>query len=235
MREIVFDTETTGFHHQGDDRITEVGCVEVVNYLPTGREWQCYFNPERAIPERVVEITGHKTEFYFDKPYFHEKAEDFIEFVGDARLVAHNADFDRGFINAELKRVGLPVIAEERFVDTLTMARNLFPGATNTLDALCKRMDISLDTRDVHGALIDARLLANVYLELNGGRERALDLRFADEGDGNEELVWTKRAPRPVPLPRVRTDAEREAHAKLLEELGETAIWQRFRKLLDQE
>lgn len=233
MREIVFDTETTGFHHQGEDRITEVGCVEVINYLPTGREWQCYFNPERAIPERVVEITGHETEFYFDKPYFHEKAEDFLEFVGDARLVAHNADFDRGFINAELKRMGKPAIETDRFVDTLVMARNLFPGATNTLDALCKRMEISLDTRDVHGALIDARLLANVYLELNGGRERALDLRFADEADGNEQVRWTERKPRPAPLQRPRTDEEREAHAKLLAELGETAIWQRFQSILD--
>ncbi|HHI88373.1 MAG TPA: DNA polymerase III subunit epsilon, partial [Hellea balneolensis] len=175
-REIAFDTETTGFHARGDDRITEIGCVELIDLIPSGKTWHSYINPERDIPEKVTEITGLTTEFLKDKPLFADIAEDFREFIGDSPLVAHNASFDRGFINAELERADYEPIHHSLFIDTLEIARAKFPGASNTLDALCKRFEISLATRSTHGALVDAQLLAQVYLELNGGRARTLDL-----------------------------------------------------------
>ncbi len=194
MREIVFDTETTGLDPRTGDRITELGCVEVEDFIPTGRTWHSYVNPQRSVPEKVTEITGLTAEFLADKPLFSEIAEGFLEFVGDANVVAHNAPFDRGFINMELEKIGKPVIANERWVDTVVMARKKFPGAHASLDALCKRFGVSLETRDKHGAIIDALLLADVYLELNGGRERALDL----SGDGGDTggLVTFRRGRR---------------------------------------
>ncbi len=230
MREIIFDTETTGFHANADDRITEIGLVEVVNYLPTGNTWQSYCNPQRDIPAEVVKITGHETPFYADKPKFAEIMDDFLEFVGDGRLVAHNASFDRGFINAELKRAGKPPLPNEQFFDTLVLARNLFPGASNSLDALCRRMQISLDDRAFHGALLDAQLLAQVYLELNGGRETALDLSFEQDKGQDTPENWIVCQPRPAPLPSAISEQEHEAHAKLLTELGESAIWRQYIK-----
>ncbi len=230
MREIIFDTETTGFQANGGDRITEIGCVEVINYLPTGETWQEYVNPERDIPDEVVKITGHETPFYRDKPLFAEVADSFLDFVGDGRLVAHNANFDRGFINAELKRIEKPVLPDTQFFDTLVLARQMFPGASNSLDALCRRMEISLSGRDFHGALLDAQLLAQVYLELNGGRERVLDLSPGGEAASGEQAEWTPRAPRVKPLASRLLDAERAAHTKFLAELGEQAIWHRYLK-----
>ncbi|VAV96044.1 DNA polymerase III epsilon subunit [hydrothermal vent metagenome] len=231
MREIVFDTETTGFHANGGDRVTEIGCVEVINYLPTGKTWQSYVNPEREIPQEVVKITGHETPFYRDKPKFAEVAEAFRAFVGDGRLVAHNASFDRGFINAELKRAGHNVFPDTQFFDTLVLARNMFPGASNSLDALCRRMDISLQSREFHGALLDAQLLAQVYLELNGGRETVLDFSSLEENQKQGSQDWIKRDPRKTPLPSQIHDDEKAAHQLLLNELGETAIWHRYSKL----
>jgi DNA polymerase-3 subunit epsilon len=228
VREIIFDTETTGFHAHGDDRITEIGCVEVINYLPTGNTWQSYCDPEREIPAEVVKITGHETPFYYDKPKFAEVAQGFLDFVGDGRLVAHNASFDRGFINAELKRAEKPVLPNDQFFDTLVLARNMFPGASNSLDALCRRMDISLNDRSFHGALLDAKLLAQVYLELNGGRERALDLACEQDGGSEQRDGWVVRDPRPVPLPNRVNEQEQQAHAKFIAEMGEQAIWKRY-------
>ena len=227
MREIVFDTETTGLYPTSGDRVTEVGCVEIIDFIPTGRTWHAYVNPQRSTPKEVIEITGLTDAFLADKPLFSQVAEEFIEFVGDAGLVAHNAPFDRGFINMELERLGRPGYAEARFKDTARIARAKFPGSYVSLDALCKRFDISLESRDKHGALIDAQLLAEVYLELSGGRTRALDL--SGQGDaGPGEVIFPAQGARPNPLDRAATDSERAAHAAFIEELGENALWKKL-------
>ena len=157
-REIVFDTETTGFDARGLDRITEIGCVEVIDLMPTGKTFHAYINPERDVPQKVTEITGLTWEFLKDKPLFADKAQEFLDFVGDSDLVAHNSDFDQGFINAELERARFDPIPSKRFVDTLKIARAKFPGSPASLDALCRRFDISLTSRHKHGALVDSEL-----------------------------------------------------------------------------
>lgn len=226
MREIVFDTETTGLDPRTGDRITEMGCVEVEDLIPTGRTWHSYVNPQRSVPAKATEITGLTAEFLADKPLFAEVADGFLDFVGDANVVAHNAPFDRGFINMELERIGKPVIANERWVDTVVMARKMFPGAHASLDALCKRFGVSLETRDKHGAIIDALLLADVYLELNGGRERALDLS-GDDGETGEGVVFPPRPARPRPLASRLTDNEAATHLEFVETLGERPVWKK--------
>lgn len=225
MREIVFDVETTGLNAQGGDRITEIGAVEVVDAVPTGREFQSYLNPERDVPREVEQITGLTAEFLSDKPLFAEVVDRFLDFVGDGRLVAHNASFDRGFIDMELARSGRPLFGAERFRDTLELARALFPGSYNSLDALCKRFNIALDGRQKHGALIDARLLARVYLELTGGRERTLDLAGRDAAAPSDAAARLAHPPRPKPLTARLTEAERIAHDELVASLGPDAIW----------
>jgi len=226
MREIVFDTETTGLDPRTGDRITEMGCVEVEDFIPTGRTWHAYVNPQRSIPEKVTEITGLTAEFLADKPLFSAVADEFLEFIGDARVVAHNAPFDRSFINMELEKLGKPVIENDRWIDTVVMARKKFPGAHASLDALCKRFGISLETRDKHGAIIDALLLADVYLELNGGRERALDLT-GDNRDTDGVVTFPPRAARPVMLSARLTAEDREAHDRFVETLGERPVWKK--------
>ncbi len=225
-REIVFDTETTGFNPADGDRITEIGCVEIVDFLPTGRTFHAYVNPQRDVPQRVTEITGLTAEFLSDKPLFPEVVEGFLEFVQDAPLVAHNAEFDRSFINFELERCARPVIADARFFCTLVMARNKFPGVRNSLDSLCERFRISLEKRDKHSALLDAQLLAEVYLELNGGRERRLDLSAPQESGA--ALVAGARQPRPNPLPDLVTEAERAAHEAFVAQLGDSSLWKLY-------
>ncbi|MGK0266544.1 MAG: DNA polymerase-3 subunit epsilon [Maricaulis sp.] len=227
MREIVFDTETTGLYATSGDRVTELGCVEVVDFIPTGRTWHAYVNPQRSTPKEVVAITGLTDAFLADKPLFSHVAEEFIDFVGDAGLVAHNAPFDRGFINMELERLGRSGYAEARFKDTARMARAKFPGSYVSLDALCKRFDISLESRDKHGALVDALLLAEVYLELSGGRTRALDL--SGQGvSGPGETVFPPQRARPIVLGQAQTESERAAHAAFIEELGANALWKKL-------
>ncbi len=224
-REIAFDTETTGFDANGEDRITEIGCVELVDLIPTGREWHSYVNPERDIPERVTEITGLTQAFLQDKPLFHEIAEDFLDFVGDHPLVAHNAGFDRSFINAELQRAQYQPLPTPRFIDTLVLAREKFPGARNTLDALCQRFEISLASRSKHGALVDAHLLAKVYLELKGGKARTLDLQ-SDQGDV-ESIISAVRK-RKTPLAPLLSEEEKAQHDIFIKNvLGEKALWNR--------
>ena len=226
-REIAFDTETTGFHHGGDDRITEIGCVELIDYLPTGRTFHAYVDPQRDIPPRVTEITGLTREFLTGKPLFKDVAQDFLDFIGDAPMVAHNADFDKGFVNAELRRANRETIPSDRFVDTLVMARKQFPGSPATLDALCKRFDVSLATRETHGALVDSELLAKVYLELNGGRARSLDIY---ESDSTDKILSEFNAPqRLVPLPNLVSETEIAAHKVFVDgELGEKNYWSRL-------
>lgn len=224
-REIVFDTETTGFDARGDDRITEIGCIEIIDFMPTGRSFHAYCNPQREVPEKVVQITGLTTEFLRDKPLFKHVADDFITFIAGSPLIAHNADFDKGFINAELDRAGFAMLPDKRFIDTLRMARAQFPGSPATLDALCKRFDISLSARDKHGAIIDSELLAAVYLELNGGKERRFG--FKDARAQADSVVVPVAKPRPVPLAMLSTDSERAAHKTFIKSLGDDMEWEK--------
>lgn len=174
MRQIIFDTETTGLDPLDGHRLVEIGAVEVFNYIPTGKTYHQFINPERDIPEEVVRIHGIDNDKVKDCPVFSQIVGDFLTFIGDDTLVAHNASFDMRFINHELKKVGMPPVHDDRVVDTLEIARQKFPGSPKTLDALCKRFDVSLDKRTLHGALLDSELLAEVYLELVGGRQQGL-------------------------------------------------------------
>lgn len=229
MREIIFDTETTGFHYDQDDRIVEVGCVELVNYLPTGREFQIYINPGRMMGEGATRVTGITNDMLKGKPAFsHPDVVDrLMEFFGDSIIVAHNAEFDRGFLNAELARLGRRPVPKERFVDTVVLAKEHRPGSPANLDAVCKRFNISLEGRELHGALKDARLLAMCYLELKGGRERAFDFAAQSVAAGSQAATIA-RAPRPTPLaPRISAE-EQAAHDAFVEKLGEAAIWKKY-------
>ena len=183
MREVVLDTETTGLRPNAGDRIIEIGCVELINHMPSGETYQQYINPERDMPEEAFAVHGLSANFLSDKPLFADIAEAFLEFIGEAPLIMHNADFDMGFINAELARIGQPSLETGRAVDTVSLARNKYPGAPVNLDALCKRFHIDNSGRELHGALKDARLLADVYLELIGGRQPGLAL----VGDKNKQ------------------------------------------------
>ncbi len=226
LREIVFDTETTGFHALGDDRITEIGAIEIIDFLPTGRSFHAYCDPQREVPEKVVQITGLTTEFLRGKPLFKDVADDFISFIGDSPLIAHNSDFDMGFVNAELARSGRKELPRSRFLDTLKMARAQFPGSPATLDALCKRFDISLSGRDKHGAIVDSELLAQVYLELNGGRERRFGFNTAAEI--KVDYVVPVAKPRPTPLAALSTESEQADHVNFVQSLGQDMMWYRY-------
>jgi len=230
MREIVLDTETTGLDPRTGHRLIEIACVEVEDFVPTGRTFHRYIHPERDIDPGAERVHGISLAFLADKPRFHapEICEALLEFLGDAVLVAHNAPFDRGFINSELERLGRPPLQDERWVDTLALAQRRFPGMYNSLDALCKRFKISLAEREKHGALVDARLLAAVYLELRGGRERSLDLTMevvrSDEPSG--ATTRAAHGPRPRPLAPRSTAEERAAHAAFVREvLKDKALW----------
>ena len=228
MREIILDTETTGLDPYEGHRVVEIGCVELVNSIPTGRTWHCYLNPERDMPEQALAVHGLSADFLKDKPLFAEKAEEFLGFVESAMLVIHNAKFDFGFLNAELERVTRPPLTWDRVVDTLALARRRHPGAPASLDALCRRYGIDLSERNLHGALLDCRLLASVYVELVGGPQARLE--FAANGaqsggrDGDVEPV----RPRPAPLPSRLNATEREAHRAFVTSFGETALWLRY-------
>jgi DNA polymerase-3 subunit epsilon len=231
-REIVLDTETTGLDPRTGHRLIEIACIELEDYLPTGRSFQRYCHPDRAIDPDAERVHGISLASLADKPRFHEPQvwEELIAFIGEADLVAHNAPFDRGFLNAELERVGHPGFGAERWVDTLPLAQKRFPGMYNSLDALCKRFKISLSEREKHGALIDTKLLAAVYLELRGGNARKLDLTLAvavaEETKSLERAVYAAR-PRAL-APRL-TDDERAAHADFIQTaMKGKAIWQTF-------
>ena len=226
IREIAFDTETTGLDWGGDDRIIELGAVEMLNHIPTGKTFRRLINPGRRVSEATIRITGITDEDLKDKPAFHEDdvVGSFLEFVGDSTIVAHNAAFDRGFLNAELKRCDLAPIPEIRWVDTVQMARKKFPGAPASLDALCKKFDISLQSRTLHGALLDAQLLATVYLELLGGRARSFEFGRS----AKDKVTRTKAVTRPKQLPPRLIPAEESAHQKHVEALGENAIWKKI-------
>lgn len=233
MREIVFDTETTGLNPDHPDpaladRIVEIGCIELVNYLPTGRELQAYINPGRPVSEATVRITGITNETLRGKPTFSEVVDELMDFFSDSMIVAHNAEFDRSFLNAELLRLGRPQIPKERFIDTLVLAREHRPGSPASLDALCKRFNISIEDRVLHGALLDAQLLARAYLELRGGRERAFDFAAGPAAAASGQVVYRPQRPRPTPLGSRLNAEEAAAHAAFIESLGDNAIWKKF-------
>ncbi|KKI18848.1 DNA polymerase III subunit epsilon [Sphingomonas sp. ABOLG] len=222
MREIVFDTETTGFTF-GEDRMVEIGCVELINRCETGRTFHAYFHPERTMPPGAFAIHGLSDAFLADKPLFPAVAEELIAFVGDAPLIAHNASFDFGFLNGELGRCGRDLICTSRMVDTLAIAKQRHPGAKLTLDALCSRYGIDRSHRVLHGALLDAQLLAQVYVELMGGRQIGLSL-VSDLVV--EEVAVADAPPRPVRAPRhfAPSDAELTAHSAFMTKI-KNPIW----------
>lgn len=231
MREIVLDTETTGLDPRSGDRIIEVGCVELLNRIPTGREFHSYVNPERDVPAEVVAVHGLSAEFLRDKPLFGQVADSFLGFIAGDGLVIHNAAFDIGFLNAELERLARPQLTMERVTCTLQLAKRRHPAGPNNLDALCKRYGIDNSKRTKHGALMDSALLAEVYVELLGVRQAALGLALdgasafgAEAGAGGRRQAL----PRPVPL-AARLSAEAEAeHLAFIETLGPRALWRRY-------
>jgi len=211
MREIIFDTETTGLNPSGGDRMVEIGCVEIFNRVETGRHYHAYFNPERDMPSEAEAVHGLSTFFLSQKPRFAEQADELLEFIADSPLVAHNASFDFGFLNFELEYCGRPAVCMSRMVDTLTLARGRHPGAKHSLDALCVRFGIDRSHRVKHGALLDAQLLAQVYVELTGGRQIGLGL-VADTAD-----VSVRAADRPVTVRETRAARPHAAAADEIE------------------
>ena len=228
MREIVLDTETTGFEPSEGHRLVEIGGIELVNHMPTGRTYHQYINPERDMPEGAFAVHGLSEEFLRPQPKFAQIAGDFVEFIAGSRLVIHNASFDMKFLNAELEWAGRPRLQIE-VVDTLAIARRRFPGSPASLDALCRRFGIDNSARTLHGALLDSEILAEVYLELLGGRQPdfALATGPATRSTGPAETAWRAR-PRPVPLPPRLTGAESAAHDTLVAALGDAAIWRKY-------
>lgn len=231
MREIVLDTETTGLDPRSGDRLVEIGCVELLNYIPSGETWHEYFNPERDMPQAAFDVHGLSSEFLSDKPLFGTLADDFLAFIGDARLIIHNASFDIGFLNAELERVGKPVIGMDQVLDTLAVARRKHAGAQNSLDALCRRYAIDNTSRVKHGALLDSELLAEVYVELMGQRQARLELSAEQASEVSEGPSQVSKFVRSKPLPKRLTPEEASAHAGMVESLGEDALWRKYSEL----
>lgn len=242
MREIVLDTETTGFEPAEGHRIVEIGALELFNHLPTGRTYHQYINPERGMPAGAFEVHGIGHDILEppgqpvpggvtlrDKPVFARIGKAFLDFIGEAQLVIHNAAFDMKFLNAELERAGLPGLPFSRAIDTLAMARTRFPGSPASLDALCRRFNVDNSMREKHGALLDSEILAEVYLELIGGRQPDLVLNAAPPAPvkgAAGDTIWRPR-PRPEPLPPRITEAEEAAHRAMIANLGDAAIWKK--------
>jgi DNA polymerase III subunit epsilon len=228
MREIVFDTETTGLSPASGDRLVEIGCVEMFNRVETGRHFHAYFNPDRSMPSEAEAVHGLSAIFLSDKPRFHDRVEELLAFLGDAPLVAHNASFDFGFLNHELTLCGRPLVCMTRMVDTLVIARSRHPGAKHSLDALCSRFGVDRSQRVKHGALLDAQLLAQVYVELTGGRQIGLGL-VADTQDAKlHDVPGTVRVREPrIPRPHHVSNEELERHRAFIAKL-DNALWHRF-------
>lgn len=233
MREIVFDTETTGLDPKNGDKIVEIGMVELIDYIPTGKFFHSYVNPMRDMPIEAFKVHGLSTQFLSDFPTFSDPlvVDEMLEFIGDDILIAHNAEFDRKFINAELALINLPQIPQARCIDTVQIAKKKFPGAPVSLDALCRRFAIDLKDRSLHGALLDARLLAAVYLELMGGRERSLG--FENDHQKNSQnsnqramnIIKKTIGKRPIALPSRISEQEKSAHDEFVKTLGADAFW----------
>jgi DNA polymerase-3 subunit epsilon len=227
-REIVLDTETTGLSPAMGDRLVEIGCVELINHIPSGRHYHVYINPQRSMPEEAFRVHGLGDEFLADKPLFKAVAQDFRDFIGDATLVIHNAPFDMGFLNAELERAGQRPLANA-VIDTVMLARDKHPGARVSLDALCKHYGIDNSRRTLHGALLDSEILAEVYLELIGGKQVSLALIAETRVSGADAIATrTIAARRPVALPSRLLADEFAAHEKLVATLGPDSIWAKY-------
>lgn len=226
MREIVLDTETTGFDPESGDRIVEIGAIELVRHVPTENVFHEYIDPERAMPQEAFEVHGLGDDFLRGKPKFAALGQKFLDFIGDAKLVIHNAAFDMKFLNAELKWMGLPQIPYDRAIDTLDIARRRFPGSPASLDALCRRFGIDNSSRTLHGALLDSEILAEVYLELIGGRQPDFALSTAGSAAAGSVAAenWTP-PPRPRALTSRITQQERNAHTEFVAKLGDDALW----------
>ncbi len=226
IREIVLDTETTGLSPRDGHRIVEIGAVELINHMPSGQNFHVYLDPQRDMPKEAEAVHGLSAAFLKGKPLFASVAEDFVRFIGDSVMVIHNASFDMGFINAELKAAGRAAIDMGQVIDTLAIAKQRHPMASNSLDALCKRFGIDLSKRTKHGALLDSELLAEVYLELIGGRQTALGLAAPSAGKRTLPVAQANVSrSRPAPLPPRLSETERAAHAALVQELGEKSLW----------
>ena len=225
--EIVLDTETTGIDHRKGHRLIEIGCIEIEDLLPTGRTFHQYIDPEREIEPDAIRVHGITNEMCRGKPKFAHIADELMTFIGDRKIIAHNAAFDRGFVNMELEKHARAATPDDQWIDTLDIARHKFPGMANSLDALCKRFNISLAERDLHGALIDARLLASVYLELLGGKERALNLEIVSAvADTSAIANFTTYGPRPRPLASRLTAGEAAAHEAFVQKyLKDKSLW----------
>ncbi|MDG1069597.1 MAG: DNA polymerase III subunit epsilon [Sulfitobacter sp.] len=225
MREIVLDTETTGFDPQTGDRIVEIGAVELVRHVATGKTFHEYINPERGMPDEAFQVHGLGDDFLRDKPKFAAIGQAFLDFVGDSKMIIHNASFDMKFLNFELAKMGLRQLPWEQAIDTLAIARKKFPGSPSSLDALCRRFGIDNSSRTLHGALLDSEILAEVYLELIGGKQPdfGLSTRAAPK-EGETSAEWTPR-PRATPLPSRLTEKEKAAHAEFVGKLGGDAVW----------
>jgi DNA polymerase-3 subunit epsilon len=231
VREIVFDTETTGLNPAGGDRMVEIGCIEMINRVETGRSFHAYFNPQRAMPSEAEAVHGLSNLFLSAQPLFEDKVEELIAFLADSPLVAHNASFDFGFLNSELQLCGRPVVSMTRMVDTLVLARTRHPGAKHSLDALCSRFGVDRSLRVKHGALLDAQLLAQVYVELTGGRQIGLGL-VADTNAKEIRVggpTVTVREPR-VPRPHFASPEELERHRAFIARMV-NPLWERFAPL----
>jgi DNA polymerase-3 subunit epsilon len=224
MREIVLDTETTGFKANGGDRMVEIGCIELINHVASGESFQRYINPERDMPDGAFQVHGLSSEFLSDKPVFAEVADEIRAYLGDDKLIIHNASFDMGFLNAEFKKIGGKELPMEQAIDTVALARRKYPGAPASLDALCRRFEIDNSQRTLHGALLDAELLAEVYLELIGGRQPGLVLSAAatKAAETDEKQVRTVRETRP----HAPSDDEKAAHTAFIDKI-EDPIWER--------
>ncbi len=225
-REIVLDTETTGLSPETGDRVVEIGCVELVNHLPTGKNYHAYVNPERDMPEGAFRVHGLSEEFLSEKPVFGEVAEEFSRFIADSTLIIHNASFDMGFLNAELQRLQRPLL-QNTVIDTVQLARNTHPGARVSLDALCKLYGIDNSRRALHGALLDSEILAEVYLELIGGRQTGLSLSSA-QPKTEQRVARAEYGTRPNPIARTLSAKKMAAHKKLLKSLGKKPVWAKY-------
>ena len=227
MREIVFDTETTGLSPVSGDRVVEIGCVEIVNRFPTGRTFHTYINPERDMPDGAFKVHGLSREFLSGHPLFTDIADAFLDFIADDPLIAHNADFDISFLNMEFARLKKPSLEMGRVINTLLLARRKHPGGPNRLDDLCVRYKIDNSKRDLHGALLDAQLLAEVYVELAGGRQAALSLG-SRENPSAKRVKQARVGARAVPLKSMLQDNEKARFDAFIEELGKDAIWKTY-------
>ncbi len=228
MREIVLDTETTGFDPESGDRIVEIGAVELMGHMATGKTYHQYINPERGMPQEAFEVHGLGDDFLRDKPKFAEVGRAFLDFIGESKLIIHNAAFDIKFLNAELKWMKLPQIPWEQAIDTLAIARKRFPGSPASLDALCRRFNIDNSSRTLHGALLDSEILAEVYLELIGGRQPDFALSTQAQGSEGETATQWSAKPRPNPLPSRLTEKETAAHAEFVSKLGDGSVWSKL-------